>query len=113
MRVTCDCQGIQTAVWQHNHFPNADADPAYDIAPQIRAQYEANQPMLISDTDRRSRLATCLAAAEKFHLQPGEARAIVDGAIDTIIRHWQEVCDEAQLSQVKRKVFAGRQFLNP
>lgn len=87
--------------------------PAYDIAPQIRAGYEANQAILISATDRRSRLATCLAAAEKFHLQAGEARAIVDGAIDSIVRHWQEVCDEAQLSQVERKAFAGRQFLNP
>ena len=43
--------------------------PAYDIAPQIRPGYDANQAILISATDRRS--------------------------------------------QVERKAFAGRQFLNP
>ena len=87
--------------------------PAYDIAPQIRAGYEANQAILISGNDRRSRLATCLAAAEKFHLQISDARAIMHGAIDTILHHWRNVCDEAQLPKVDRKAFAGRQFLNP
>ena len=37
----------------------------------------------------------------------------MDGAIDTIVRHWQEVCDEASLTEFERKAFAGRQFLNP
>lgn len=87
--------------------------PAYEIALQIRAGYEAKRAMLISETDRRSRVATRLAASEKFHLRSGEARAIVDGAIDSIVRHWQEVCDEAQLPEVERKAFAGRQFLHP
>ena len=86
--------------------------PAYDIAPQIRAGHEANQAILITETDRRSRLAICLAAAEKFHLRENEARDLIDAAIGVIRSEWQEVCDAARLPEVERKAFAGRQFFN-
>lgn len=41
-----------------------------------------------------------------------EAAALIQRQITAITEHWQEVCDEADLSHVDRKLFAGRQFLN-
>ncbi len=37
---------------------------------------------------------------------------LIEHQITTIAKRWQEVCDEADLSPVERKLFAGRQFLN-
>ena len=42
-----------------------------------------------------------------------EALTIMDAQIATIADHWDAVCDEAALTDVDKKLFAGRQFLNP
>lgn len=97
------------AFWDGNML---ELTPAYDIAPQVRAAHEANQAINIAGRDRRSRLASCLDAAEKFHLQDGEARDMILQTVDIICRDWREVCDEAGLSEVEQLAFAGRQFLN-
>lgn len=68
--------------------------------------------MVIADGDRRARLETCLNAVRKFLLHQGEARDMVDHVVDVICRDWADVCDEAGLPDVERRVFAGRQFLN-
>lgn len=47
-----------------------------------------------------------------YHLNEAEAAALIEGQIQVIAAHWQELCDEAELSPVERKLFAGRQFLN-
>jgi serine/threonine-protein kinase HipA len=86
--------------------------PAYDICPQGRTGNEATQAMLIKDDRRASALATCLAAAPDFHLKEAEAPALITHLITTIAAHWQSTCEEAELSPVDRKLFAGRQFLN-
>jgi serine/threonine-protein kinase HipA len=86
--------------------------PAYDICPQNRTRNEATQAMLIKGGGRASTLKTCLAAAPDFHLKEVEAAALIERQITAIAEHWQEVCDEADLSHVDRKLFAGRQFLN-
>lgn len=86
--------------------------PAYDICPQGRTGSEATQAMLIKGEERASTLATLLAAAPDYHLKETEAAALIEQQITTIAEHWQEVCDEADLSPVDRKLFAGRQFLN-
>lgn len=86
--------------------------PAYDICPQGRTGSEATQAMLIKGEGRASTLATLLAAAPDYHLKETEAAALIEQQIKTIAEHWQEVCDEANLSPVDRKLFAGRQFLN-
>ncbi|TCS04597.1 type II toxin-antitoxin system HipA family toxin [Rhizobium sp. BK418] len=86
--------------------------PAYDICPQGRTGNEATQAMLIKGEGRASTLATLLAAAPDYHLKEAEAAALIEHQITTIAEHWQEVCDEAGLSPVDRKLFSGRQFLN-
>lgn len=86
--------------------------PAYDICPQGRTGNEATQAMLIKDENRASTLVTCLAAAPDYHLKEAEAAALIEHQIKIIAEQWQEVCDEADLSAVDRKLFAGRQFLN-
>lgn len=86
--------------------------PAYDICPQGRTGNEATQAMLIKGENRASTLATCLAAAPDYHLKEAEGAALIKHQITTIAEHWPAVCDAAELSQVDRKLFAGRQFLN-
>jgi serine/threonine-protein kinase HipA len=91
--------------------------PAYDICPQGRTGNEATQAMLIKGDGRASTLATVLAAAPDYHLpdyhlKEAEAAALIEHQIKTIAEHWQQVCDEADLNPVDRKLFAGRQFLN-
>jgi serine/threonine-protein kinase HipA len=86
--------------------------PAYDICPQGRTGREASQAMLIDGQDRRSQLRVCLAAASRFHLGDGEARALIDAQVAEIRAGWTEVCDAAQLGAVERDFLMGRQFLN-
>lgn len=87
--------------------------PAYDICPQGRAGNEATQAMLIKGQNRMSTLATCLSAAADFHLNEDEATALIENQIEIIAQNWSALCDEAALSPVDAKLFAGRQFLNP
>lgn len=87
--------------------------PAYDICPQGRSGNEATQAMLIKGENRMSSLATCLTAAPDFHLTETEALAIMEAQIATIADNWDGVCDEGAVSAVDKKLFAGRQFLNP
>jgi serine/threonine-protein kinase HipA len=86
--------------------------PAYDICPQGRTGNEATQAMLIKGNSRASTLATLLSAAPDYHLKLTEAAALIDHQLTTIAQLWHEVCDEAELSPVDRKLFAGRQFIN-
>lgn len=87
--------------------------PAYDICPQARAGGEATQAMLIHDQVRVSQIAACLAAAHHFHLSEDAALDIAAEQIETIGRHWRPLCDEADLGEIDRTLFWGRQFLNP
>jgi serine/threonine-protein kinase HipA len=87
--------------------------PAYDVCPQLRTGGEAAQVMAIGeDGYRMSQLAGCVERASTYLLSADDARAIIDHQILTINRHWKDVCDEAQLSEVERTGFWQRQFLN-
>ena len=86
--------------------------PAYDLCPQMRQGGEASQAMMISGSDRSSRLVTCLAAAHRFMLSDIEARTIIDAQIEAINSNWNAVCDEADLSPIDRTLFKDRLFLN-
>jgi len=77
-----------------------------------RTGSEATQAMLIKGEGRASTLATLLAAAPDYHIKEPEAAALIERQITTIAAHWQAVCEDAELSPVDRKLFAGRQFLN-
>lgn len=87
--------------------------PAYDICPQIRTGNEASQAMLIHGDNRASRTDVCMAAAGQFLLSEADARSLIEHQIEGIHRHWNTVCDEAQLSVKDREIFWRRQFLNP
>ena len=69
--------------------------------------------MLITGNRRLSRLAICIEAAPQFQLTEAQAREIVAIQIATLRDQWEAVCDDAELSQVDRAYFWGRQFLNP
>ncbi|MBB3061882.1 type II toxin-antitoxin system HipA family toxin [Microbulbifer rhizosphaerae] len=87
--------------------------PAYDICPQGRTGNEASQAMLISGNNNLSQLKTCLETASNFLLSQDEAHSIFAHLTEAIQQHWDSVCEEAELSEVDRKLFWGRQFLNP
>jgi serine/threonine-protein kinase HipA len=87
--------------------------PAYDICPQGRTGNEASQAMLISGNNNLSQLKTCLEAANHFLLSKDDARVIFVHLTETIERHWDMVCKEAELNQADKKLFWGRQFLYP
>lgn len=87
--------------------------PAYDVCPQARGTREAGQALVIVDGDRRSRLATCLAAAPHFLLSTAEARRLIDAQVESLRAGWQDACDEAGLADGSRRLLAGRQVFNP
>lgn len=90
-----------------------DLTPAYDVCPQSRTGNEASQAMLISGTNRMSRLASVLDAAPQFLLDPFEAKEIIAAQIRTMRELWPSVCDEAALTETDRLLLWGRQFFNP
>ncbi|MGD9161827.1 MAG: type II toxin-antitoxin system HipA family toxin [Desulfobacteraceae bacterium] len=87
--------------------------PAYDICPQGRTGNEASQAMLISGNNNLSRLKTCLETAHNFFLSEEEACEIFSSMIASIGQNWESVCEEAELSEVDKKLLWKRQFLNP
>ena len=87
--------------------------PAYDICPQGRTGGETVQAMRILGENKFSQLKVCRDAAHNFLLSENDATAIFDRQIETIERHWLEVCADAELSEVDRKLFWKRMFLNP
>ena len=87
--------------------------PAYDICPQGRAGNEASQAMLISGNNNLSQLKTCLMAAKHFLLSEDQARGIFKSIKHSIKQEWDRVCEDAELSEVDRRILWQRQFLNP
>ena len=102
-----------------NHAAFWDGDelsltPAYDVCPYPRSGGEANQIMAIDRAGtRRSQVAVCVAAADIYHLDRTEARAIINEQIDIISSNWKEVCDLAQMTVVDRKQLWSTAILNP
>lgn len=87
--------------------------PAYDICPQGRSGNEASHAMLISGNNNLSQLKTCLEAAHSFLISEQDARLIFEKQNEAIETNWDAVCEEAKLSEVDKKLFWRRQFLNP
>lgn len=87
--------------------------PAYDIDPRPRLGREANQAMAVYDGDRRSLIATALAAAGSFGLRQDDATAIARRQIEMIHANYRAVAAEAGLSRGEADLLAGRAFLNP
>lgn len=87
--------------------------PAYDIDPRPRLGREANQAMAVNGGDRRSLIATALAAAGSFGLRQDDATAIARRQIEMIHANFRAVAADAGLSQGEADLLAGRAFLNP
>ncbi len=87
--------------------------PAYDICPQGRAGNEATQAMLIAGSNRFSQRSVCMETAHNFMLSKDAAALIFDEQVERINEHWEMVCEEAQLTEIDRRFFWRRQFLNP
>ncbi len=95
--------------WDGEHLT---LTPAYDICPQRRSGNVASQAMLIVGDNRTSTLATCLEAAASFQLSQKAARDIIARQIGTIRDAWDEICEEARLTEIERNLFRQRIFLN-
>ena len=95
--------------WDGEHLT---LTPAYDICPQSRSGNVASQAMLILKDSRASTLSTCLEAAPNFLLSESGAKDIIDRQIGTIRDAWDEICEEAALTEVERNLFGQRIFLN-
>lgn len=87
--------------------------PAYDICPQNRTGNEASQAMLIAGNIRMSQLSSCIEAAPHFLLDRESAEKVIAAQIEALCAAWPEVCAEADLNMVERKLLAGHIFLNP
>jgi serine/threonine-protein kinase HipA len=87
--------------------------PAYDICPQGRTGNEASQAMLISGNNRFSKIETCVEVAHNFLLSKDEALNIFKQQKEVIEQNWDTVCDEAELTNIDKKLLWRRQFLNP
>ena len=64
------------------------------------------------DGFRMSQVIGCLKWRPPTALRVG-ARDIVDHQIEVIKSEWSEVCDRARMTEIERKYFWKRQFLNP
>ncbi|VAW47254.1 HIPA PROTEIN [hydrothermal vent metagenome] len=98
------------AFWNGKYL---ELTPAYDICPQGRSGSIASQAMLISGNNNLSQLKYCVESCHQFQLSTDEARSIIGNQVDLIKQNWNMVCDQAQLSQVDKKLLWQRQFLNP
>ena len=87
--------------------------PAYDICPQGRTGNEASQAMKITENNNLSQLKVCLEAAHYFLLSQKDGLDICRHMEAIVRKYWDVVCEEAQLSQVDKKLLWRRQFLNP
>lgn len=88
--------------------------PAYDLDPQPRDTGEATQAMAITRAgDRRSRLATCIEAADGFLLSEAQARAIVEQLVQTIVDDFEGAADQVGLTDLDRRLLWRRAFLHP
>lgn len=87
--------------------------PAYDICPQPRTGRTATQAMFIYDNNRMSQLKECVHSANQFQLSRKQAIAVIEQIASSIVDHWNNVCEESELSAIDRKIFSTNQFFSP
>lgn len=110
------CGNTDDHARNHAAFWNGDSltlTPAYDICPQARTGNEASQAMLIDGDRRLSNLNVCRGAARHFLLSEGSANEIIGEQIAGIREKLPAVMEEAELSEVDRRLVSQRMFLNP
>ena len=88
--------------------------PAYDLAPSPRSTAVSSQAIGITrNQDRASQLRLCRQVATEFQLRRAEAEQVIEAVVSTIHQDWDEVCDQARLTQAERDTLWQREFLNP
>ncbi|HVA44178.1 MAG TPA: HipA domain-containing protein [Acidimicrobiales bacterium] len=88
--------------------------PAYDLTPQTRSGGEAAQAMAIGrDGFRLAQVAGAVKCHDVYHLSAGEARGLVEEQLSNINQAWEEVAEQARLTEVERGGLWHRQILNP
>ncbi len=68
--------------------------------------------MLVVGDNRTSTLAACLEAAPNFQLGEKTATDIIARQTGTVLDGWDDICKEAELSEIERNLFGQRMFLN-
>lgn len=87
--------------------------PAYDVSPQARSTSVASHAIkLTASGESASQFRVARAAAPEFLLTEVEGQDVIDHVIDTITDSWDDVCDEARLTQAERDQLWKREFLN-
>jgi serine/threonine-protein kinase HipA len=88
--------------------------PAYDVSPQPRSTSVATHTIKLSDSgERASQFRVARTAAPEFLLTESEGQEVIDHVVDTITDRWDDVCDEALLTETERDQLWQREFLNP
>jgi serine/threonine-protein kinase HipA len=102
--------------WDGHH---AELTPAYDVCPQLRTGWEANQAMDIGrapsshqNGTRASNRSTVIDAAATYGLTSGEAAAMFDRQVDIIRTEWDDAVAVAALTAGDADLLRGRQILN-
>jgi serine/threonine-protein kinase HipA len=102
--------------WDGHHV---ELTPAYDLCPQLRTGWEANQAMDIGRAaspvvqgTRASNRSTVIAAAADYGLTPAEAADMFDRQVDIIRAQWDDAVVVAELTRREADLLYGRQILN-
>ena len=69
--------------------------------------------MALVDGQNQSTLALCKKAAHKFNLTEVQANEDIESLQETIRTYWDQACEEAKMTDMEKKFFWKRQFLNP
>jgi serine/threonine-protein kinase HipA len=102
--------------WDGHH---ASLTPAYDLCPQQRPGWEANQAMDIARAPsptvqglRASNRTTIISAAADYGVTPDEAAEMFDRQADIIRTQWDDAADAAELTRREADLLYGRQVMN-
>ncbi|MBL4630658.1 MAG: HipA domain-containing protein, partial [Paraglaciecola sp.] len=90
-----------------------DLTPAYDICPQSRSSEMATQAIKIMGNESQSQISLCIKAASIFNLSKEKAKYICEEQVKVIEDNWDKVCEEAELSEIDKRILWKNQILNP
>jgi len=102
--------------WDGHHV---ELTPAYDLCPQLRTGWEANQamdigraPTPVTQGMRASNRSTVIAAAPDYGVTPTAAADMFDRQVDIIREQWKTAAEAAELTKHDADLLYGRQILN-
>lgn len=88
--------------------------PAYDLCPQPRIGQETTQAMAIEGSEGNfSTLTNIHSISEHFLISKPESCNIINEMIETILHHWNDICEEATITTLERERLWGRAIFNP